>query len=871
MSPRRPGGALLLALAAAISIGIAPIAHAQPAPAPATVAVAVAPKLKAPIAPTYPPERLAKGEEADVVLSLLVDATGKVVDVKVVESGGDDFDAAAIEAAKKLDFEPATVDGKPSPAKIPRFRVPFRVPKTTTNPTPVEAPKPIVNFSGAVRGPGDQPLAGATVTVVAGDGKQATTSTDALGKFYFTDLPDGTYQVHVDVPGFTPFVQTESLQTKVATEVVYRPAIATTSGADIVIVGEKPPREVVKRVLEADEIKHIPGTNGDAIRALQNLPGVGRSPGFFGFLLVRGSAPQDTNYFIDGVIVPNVFHFGGLSSVVPAEMLDRIDFYPGNFGPEFGRVMGGIVDVGLKSPARDRWHGLLQFDLLDGRTVIEGPIDDKTRVAVGARRSWVDAWLGPVLRKTGTGVSTAPVYYDYQLIVERDLSSTTTARASFYGSDDRLALTLNSPNAADPALGGDVSTHSGFVRGEVRVETKASKNVTWTNTFAVGKDFFSVSLGEYFLDVSDYPLILRSDVRAKVSHEAQVIVGLDGGWAYYDVGVKVPPFPPPGEAPGPFFARPAPELHGRGGFFRPGAYAMLDLSPVHALHLLPGVRVDYTRDTSRWDVSPRFVARLDVVPEFPKTTLKGAIGIFQQPPLPQQSLPPFGTPGLRSQRATHYDVGVEQEITRQFSVTLDGWYKELQGLVTVQQSASTTANQVTYGNTSVGRAFGIELLARYKSDAHFFGWIAYTLSRSERRDVPGHPWHLFQYDQTHILTALGSYKLGKGWQVGARFRYVSGPLYTPMVGGVSDFDAGAYQPIPSFPQFTARLPAFHQLDIRVDKEWRFTDWTFAVYLDVQNVYNRQNPETLQYNYNYSQSTTVSFLPILPILGVRGEL
>ena len=121
--------------------------------------------------------------------------------------------------------------------------------------------------------------------------------------------------------------------------------------------GEKPPRSVTKETLDQREISRIPGTNGDALRSLLNLPGVGRPPALAGLLIVRGSAPQDSQYFIDGTPVPIVYHFGGLSSVVPTEMIDRLDFYPGNFSAQYGRAMGGIVDVGLLNPASDRLHG----------------------------------------------------------------------------------------------------------------------------------------------------------------------------------------------------------------------------------------------------------------------------------------------------------------------------------------------------------------------------------------------------------------------------------------------------------------------------------------------------------------------------------
>ncbi len=84
----------------------------------------------------------------------------------------------------------------------------------------------------------------------------------------------------------------------------------------------------------------------------QNLPASRVRPVSAGLLIVRGSAPQDTQVFVDGTAIPLVYHFGGLSSVVPTEMLDRIDFlYPGNFSAQYGRATGGIIDVGVRDPS----------------------------------------------------------------------------------------------------------------------------------------------------------------------------------------------------------------------------------------------------------------------------------------------------------------------------------------------------------------------------------------------------------------------------------------------------------------------------------------------------------------------------------------
>jgi outer membrane receptor protein involved in Fe transport len=219
----------------------------------------------------------------------------------------------------------------------------------------------------------------------------------------------------------------------------------------------------------------------------------------------------------------------------------------------------------------------------------------------------------------------------------------------------------------------------------------------------------------------------------------------------------------------------------------------------------------------------------------------------------------------------HYSLGIEQEISRPLELSLEGFYKDLSDIVISSPAAQQSENGVAYTNIGSGRSYGGELLLRYKPEGRFFGWVAYTLSRSERKDGPGAAYELFDYDQTHILTALGSVKLGRGWQLGARFRYVTGSPYTPNVGGVVDHDAGVYAPLQAAEDNGSRLPAFHQLDLRVDKLWQFESWRLSAYLDLQNAYNRKNTENISYNYDFSQSKPLPGLPILPIIGLRGEL
>ncbi len=829
----------------------------------------VAPKIVTNVAAPYPASKVGSGEKATVGLLLTLDATGKVTEVSVATSGGAAFDDAAKEAAKSLVFSPATKNGVAIPAKIP-FTFSFEEPVVTA-PTP--APVKLGALRGVVRSKGDEPLPGAAVEVSQGGKVVAKATTTFDGVFVFGQLAPGTYAVKVTLDGFQPFAVDETVAAGEETQVVYRPQVIPPKPTgdepiEIEVKGQKPPREVTRHVLEAAELKKIPGTNGDAIRAIENLPGVARPPSVQGLLIVRGSAPFDTGIFIDGTQIPIAYHFGGLVSVVPSEVLERIEFYPGNYGVQFGRGMGGVVDIGLRSPKKDGFHGLLQVDLLDGRAMIEGPLGTRTRFLAAARRSWVDAWLKPVLESTGTGVSTAPVYYDAQVILEHDVTDQTTARFAFFGAKDRLAITLNAPDPNDP-VAGDLGVSLWFWYLQGRVQSKLPGGHRWTTTISYGADAQDVQFASNYLRITTYPLTLRTDFRAKLADSASAVFGIDTQWTNADIQLKVPPIQREGEAPSPFFSRPPSVFDFNAKLFRPGAYALLDWRPLEDLTLLPGVRVDYAKDTAEWNVSPRIAGRWNVT-KHPRTTIKGGTGVFYQPPQPNESIPPYGTVGLGNNRSVHYSLGFEREFGRHVELSVEGFYKDLRNLVVQSDAAASTQSGASWANTGSGRVAGAEFLLRYKNDGKFFGWIAYTLSKSQRRDAPGEPLRDFQYDQTHILSVLASYQLGNGWQVGGRFRYVTGSPYTPYTGGVGDYDAGAYAAIPGA-LYSARDGAFHRLDLRVDKTWKFPGWQLGAYLDIQNVYNRRNPEGQQYNYNYSKSQAVAGLPILPIVGLRGEL
>ncbi len=838
--------------------------HAQSsgaAPGPSPSHAVTMPVAKKSEGAAYPRQALDEGfrETVEVPVIITVDAAGAVTNASVEKPVGHGFDEAALAAAKALEFEPAIRDGKPVAA---RTRIVYKF-----------APPPAVLSGRVVGQPGGEPIAGATVSVKDPAGGERTIATDATGGWRIDGLAPGTYRLSVVAPGKLAHDSSVDLKPGEEAQVVDRLAPEALAAAapssdtsnepvvEVEVHGKKPPREVVKRTLEQKEISRIPGTGGDALRSLLNLPGVARPPALSGLLIVRGSAPQDSLIFVDGSPIPIVYHFGGVTSVLPTEVIDKIDFYPGNFSTQYGRAMGAVVDVGLATPRSDRLHAKATVSLLDTALLAQGPVlDTGWRFTLGGRRSYVDTWLGPALTATGASVSVAPVYYDYQAILERDLSKRSSIRFAAIGSDDRLAILLTNTSSGNPTLAGSLSTHVGFWLAQALYKYRISDKTEFRAVAGFGQNYVDLSLGNIFFTLTSWPVTGRAEMSHRLDDRLTLNVGLDMEYFPYTISARLPPLPRQGQPPpGPFASQPPRDIQVNDSLYMPAVYLEWEARPWPGTRVVPGLRLDYTKDTKSWDLDPRILVRQDVTTS-PRTTLKAAVGVFSQAPQPQETNSVLGTPGLSSNRAYHYDVGVERQFTDHLNATVDVFYKQLDHLV-VQG----------LGNTGSGVIYGAETLLRYTPDEHFFGWLSYTLSRSTRRDAPGMPLRLTPYDETHVLTLLGSYILGRGWQLGARFRLTSGYMYTPEQYGFYDENVGTYIPLQGYPPDQSRLPTFHSLDIRIDKTWKLPWGSIGAYLDCWNVYNNGNVAGISYDFNQTHTSYVNDLPILPILGLNVDM
>ena len=818
----------------------------------------------------YPPDRLARGETADVAFQVDLDAQGAVTGVAIEKGAAPDFDLAATEAIRTFRFSPAEVDGKPAPVRI-RYVYHFVL-------TTKVVPKQASADAGVVRGQvveagSKKPLAGAEVL----DKQQGVAvSTGGDGRYQLDRVAPGERVLSVSAPGF----ETREVRVLLAPRGEAQAPRAylhrvLTGDLSATVAGEKAQDAPTRRTLAHDELVNVPGAFNDPVRVVQNLPGLARAPFLSGALLVRGTPPQDTGTYLDGLRIPLLFHFLGGPSVINEQLIDRIDFYPGGYGAYYGRNLTSALDVGTRKGDASALHGSASLDLIEAVVALEGPVSKDTQVEVAARRSHVDLFLPlfiPNDPNRGTTVVT-PIYYDYQARADHRLAGGDALSLLFFGSDDKLTVIQKGGKRALPL---SLDTHTGFHRALVGYHHAFSDAVELTVQPAVGWQVQSFSVegigqGAFSQPQSASIVDVTASVRAQLTYRPapflELRAGTDSQLDRASYGADLQSSLDLRNLGTPITqetrisrVQPLAQL---------GEYVEGELKQGR-LRATLGLRSDqiHWREQQRVALDPRLWLRYQLTDS---TAVKAYTGLYHQPPTPLQIDNDLGNPALGLEGAAQFGAGVEHAFSDVWNASAEVFYNRRYDLV--QRVDPFTQNGVVtnprYQNAGIGRSWGLELLIRREITAQLYGWISYTLSKSEVLRVPGEAWRAFSYDQPHILTVVAGYRPTPGWELSSRFRLVSGNPIAPVNGATLDADTGNY--VADYGRFgDARSPLFVQLDARAQKTWTWDTWALALYLDVQNLTNHRNEEIHVYDYRFREQGSISGIPILPTLGLKAR-
>lgn len=823
----------------------------------------------------YPPDKKAANITSSVLLSIEIGADGKVGNVAVVQSGGADFDAAAVAAAHKFEFEPAEIDHKPAPVKI-TYRYQFSI-KTEV----IKIKQ--VNFEGTILDRyTKKPLPGVTVTL-KDSGEKATT--DDAGHFEFVDVPLGAHKVEVAGPHLVT-VETEEELVKDAKKTVKYYLKPMQEGVDeeSTVRATRIKKESVSTVIRTEEARRVPGTQGDTLKVVQNLPGVARSAVGSGAIIVWGAAPKDTRVNIDGVEVPALYHVGGWRSTLNSDLVKSIDLLPGGYGAEYGRGLGGLVKVETRALPPAGVHGYVAADVLDASAMLTAALGKKLRIGLSGRYSYLDKVLAAVTTKDVGDFFPIPRYDDYQAMLHAQLGRDEELLALFLASDDHLRRSIASE---DPAAVRTENTDQSFYRLIVRYSRILPDGSSFLITPSLGYDT-SASTTKFgavptLASLQGLRYGLRASYRRKLRKFVTLSLGLDmlGQYAKNKRAgsLDIPPREGDivvfGQAPGDDINADQWTTHLTD--VAPFAFAEFSVGKVT---ITPGLRLDAFQmagsqlvprvvgvsaigfQRAEWGVDPRLSINWKPTR---RLSFNAAAGWYHQAPEPEELSSVFGNPALSLSRAVHASIGGAFKITGTLSCEVVGFFKYLDNLVS-RNELPTPPLAVALTQDGVGRSYGGQILLRQELFKGFFGWVTYSISRSERQDHPDRDWRLFDYDQTHVLGVVASYDY-RGWVAGVRFRYTSGMPRTPVTGTFYDGRGDQYQPIFGAHN-SIRIPDFVQLDIRFEKTFALRRYSLNVYIDVQNVTNRANAEEIVYNFNFTRRGYISGLPTLAIFGAR---
>lgn len=861
------------------AIALAPrTAAAQQAPARAPV-LTRPPTLTRFVEATHPESE--RGRAAAVVLQLRVSEQGRVEQATVIESAGEAFDRAALEAARQFVFTPAEVDGRPSAIRLTyRYQFTIRVEAPTT-----------AEFVGVVRSRNTRtPLAGVRVAL---EGREPAV-TDARGAFRFDGVSPGQYTVSLSGERVTMQRVTERFEAGQRVEATYDVALAPVRGQardededDVELVVSAPPvrRQAVATDVSAEQARRIPGTQGDVLRVVESLPGVARATAGSGALVVWGAAPEDTRVLVDGVPIPRLYHDGGFRSVVSGDLVANVELLAGAYGAAYGRGLGGLVRVETRSLDERGVHGAISIDAFDAGASVRARVSDRVRVFAAVRRAHLWQILGAA-GIDGGGFIPIPRYGDAQARVSFALSSRETLDLTVLGSTD---FTERVVRAADPSRDQRDRRTLDFFRIYGRYVRRGDglevSVVPWFGVEASSARALTAGVATG-LDVDSLRGGLRASLRARINANVTLEAGVDGELSssalVRDGSIALPAR----EGDVRVFGQPPPDQSNADRWrvlsIGVAPYGEATLSFLrNAIELSFGARIDpYARAVSRtlppegitpaigafsqdFRVEPRASVR---VKPHPRVTLRAAYGAVGQPPSAEDLSAVFGAPALSAARGSQWAVGASVAITSTLSAEATGFFTESSQLAMRSPLPAPLRAQALVSEGE-GRAYGVQVLLRQALFRNFFGWLTYSLSRSERRANSQSEWRLFDYDQTHVVSVVASYTLPLGFELSARARFSSGFVRTPVTGAYYDARRDRYEPLFGA-QNSDRLPLFAQVDLRGSKRFRIGVSELELSLEVQNVSNQRNAEEFVYDESFARRDVIAGLPILPSIGAR---
>ena len=687
--------------------------------------------------------------------------------------------------------------------------------------------------------------------------------TNAEGKFSIGQVPPGIYRLQASAIGYktvtTPeyMLSTRDLHIQIEME-------ENQTELEGVTVTASPFRRDIEspvslRIIGLQEIEKSPGANRDISRIVQSYPGVAFSPiGYRNDLIVRGGSPSENRFYLDGVEIPNINHFstqgasGGPVGILNADLIREVNFYTGAFPTDKGNALSSVLDFKLRDGDMERNSLKATLGASEVSLASNGHLGKKTSYLVSVRQSYLQ-FLFDML-----GLPFLPTFTDAQFKLKTRFDARNELTVLGLGGIDKMKLNTKADDEDNeyilsylPKIQQETFTLGAVYRHYAGAHVQS---VVASHSYLNNRNTKYQQNDES--DPDRLMLRLRSTEQNTQLHlensssfrNWKVTVGTSLDYSQYSNTTFQKVYTDRAQT----F-----DYHTYLGIMRWGLFGTVNYTSIDERFTASlGLRADANNYSAAMkDLSDQLSPRLSLSYQLTEHwSLSGNAGLYYQ-------LPPYTALGfknnnglyankyaLRYMQVSQGSVGLNWRKGDTFEVSVEGFYKDYDKIpLSVADGIPLTCKGNDYGvignelltSTAQGRSYGAELLLKWLVAKKLNLASSFTLFKSEYRTDKESEYIASAWDNRFIFNLRGTYNLPRHWSVGMKVSCIGGAPYTPYDADKSSLVTAwnaQGKPYYDYTRYNEkRLPAFTQVDIRIDKTFYLKRCMLGFYIDLQNI------------------------------------
>ena len=687
--------------------------------------------------------------------------------------------------------------------------------------------------------------------------------TNAEGKFSIGQVPPGIYRLQASAIGYktvtTPeyILSTRDLHIQIEME-------ENQTELEGVTVTASPFRRDIEspvslRIIGLQEIEKSPGANRDISRIVQSYPGVAFSPiGYRNDLIVRGGSPSENRFYLDGVEIPNINHFstqgasGGPVGILNADLIREVNFYTGAFPTDKGNALSSVLDFKLRDGDMERNSLKATLGASEVSLASNGHLGKKTSYLVSVRQSYLQ-FLFDML-----GLPFLPTFTDAQFKLKTRFDARNELTVLGLGGIDKMKLNTKADDEDNeyilsylPKIQQETFTLGAVYRHYAGAHVQS---VVASHSYLNNRNTKYQQNDES--DPDHLMLRLRSteqNTQLRLENSSsfrnwKVTVGTSLDYSQYSNTTFQKVYTDHAQT----F-----DYHTYLGIMRWGLFGTVNYTSIDERFTASlGLRADANNYSAAMkDLSDQLSPRLSLSYQLTEHwSLSGNAGLYYQ-------LPPYTALGfknnnglyankyaLRYMQVSQGSVGLNWRKGDTFEVSIEGFYKDYDKIpLSVADGIPLTCKGNDYGvignelltSTAQGRSYGAELLLKWLIAKKLNLASSFTLFKSEYRTDKESEYIASAWDNRFIFNLRGTYNLPRHWSVGMKVSCIGGAPYTPYDADKSSLVTAwnaQGKPYYDYTRYNEeRLPAFTQVDIRIDKTFYLKRCMLGFYIDLQNI------------------------------------